>query len=188
MRHRLALALVLLACSPPPATVAPLVPAASVGPAGSAPPQPLPPAAASVGPAGSAPPQPLPPAAGCLPAHLHGRLLDRRGTWRLYASVSGDALLLEHDGPELLIDEPRVAAMRRRLDSPAILEPPVHAFGYGLCDVTVGPARGVCLGAAILPGSDPFTLADRLDRAMADHGARACYGVHVTVSDMALAW
>jgi hypothetical protein len=119
---------------------------------------------------------------------LHGRLLERRGAWRLYTSVSGDAFLLEHDGPELLIDEPRVAVLRRRADAPAVLEPPVHAFGYGLCDVTVAPARGVCLGAAVLPGSDPFTLADRLDRALADHGARACYGVYVLVADLVQAW
>lgn len=120
---------------------------------------------------------------GCLPAELHGPLRASRGAWRLYDNVSGDALLLEHDGPLLRIRQPEVARLRARVGSSFVVKP-IHGFGSGLCDVTVRPSRGVCMGAHILPDADVFIVAERLDRALGPEGAAACYGVTVHVGPM----
>lgn len=118
---------------------------------------------------------------------MHGEFREQRGAWRLYASASGDALLLEHDGEELQISVRDVGTLRGRIDF-GLVEMPVHGFGYGLCDITIEPRRGVCLAAMVLPGTDPFLVADRLDRLLGEHGARACYGVVVQFGEIAVAW
>lgn len=125
---------------------------------------------------------------GCLPAALHGVLKERRGAWWLYANVSGDGLLLEHQGPTLRIREDEVTALRGRVDF-GIVEGPIHGFGGpALCDITVRPSQGVCMMASILPGADPFVVTERLDRKLGSDGLAACYGVSVDVGEMARAF
>lgn len=123
---------------------------------------------------------------GCLPEWMHGPFRARRGAWRLYAAVSGDALLLEHQGPSLRISEREVSGLRSRVKS---IDPPIHAFGYGVCDNLIHPRRGMCLFASILPDTDPFIIAEHLDSTLANDGAAACYGVVVLIAnEPAVAW
>lgn len=123
---------------------------------------------------------------GCLPAGLHGALKQRRGAWRLYETVSGDALLLEHDGPLLRTEQRQVANLGDPLHKRSFLQPPIHGFSAeSLCDSTVTPRLGTCMSVAILPGHDVYLITDRIDRALGAEGAAACFGVVVHIGEMA---
>lgn len=145
----------------------------------------------------AAPTVPKPP--GCLPAELHGPLRARRGDWRLYVGASGDGWLLEHAGARVYDGYEATLELRARVDS-SIIDDPVHGFGVGMCRADPEPAeercalgafapgalqcsgaptRGVCMGAFVSPGADPFVVAERLDRILGGGDDELCYGVVV---------
>lgn len=145
---------------------------------------------------GSATPAPAP--TGCLPADRHGQRHDRRGEWTLYVDVSGDAWILEHEGPRVLDGDQAVLDLRSRVDSVRMVGGAVHGFGVGMCRgeetasrcaggefaptpiaCSRAPDLGACMVAFALNGTDPFIVADRLDSILGALDDEYCYGVVV---------
>lgn len=121
---------------------------------------------------------------GCLPAELHGPLVERRGSWNLYRSRDPagpySTHLLEHVGPRVVTSESDLLALRSQVPA-GIATGELASFGVGICGDNL-PAPGssaICLHAGVLADTDPFVVARRLDAQLGAQHRELCFGVAV---------